>query len=456
MAMAAQAAHRAHWSNRWAFVLATAGSAIGLGNIWKFPYMTGENGGGAFVLVYLACIVLVGLPVMMTEIMLGRRAQRNPVAAMERLAREAGAPRAWKLVGILGVFTGAVILSFYSVVAGWMLDYLIRAGAGRFHGMGPEEAKAGFGALLASPYELALWHTVFMFLTMGVVAYGVTRGLERATKIMMPALAAILLVLVGYGLARGDMAGAAAFLFDPDFSRISPQVVLAAMGQAFFSLSLGMGAVMVYGSYLQRHISIVRVSVYVATADTAFALLAGLAVFSIVFAHGMAPAAGPGLVMQTLPITFGAMPGGSVLGTLFFLLVVFAAWTSAISIAEPGVAWMVENLRLARGRACAVFGVVVWLAGVAALLSFNVWEGLRIFGLSIFDALDYLASNILLPLGGLAIVVFGAWVMRHTHAREELDLNEGWFKAWRLAARYLAPVAIGLVFLNLTGLLPGS
>jgi NSS family neurotransmitter:Na+ symporter len=198
------------------------------------------------------------------------------------------------------------------------------------------------------------------------------------------------------------------------------------------------------------------VSVYVAAADTAFALLAGLAVFSIVFAHGMGPAAGPGLVMQTLPIAFGAMPGGTALGALVFLLVVFAAWTSAISIAEPGIAWMVENLRLKRGRACAAFGVVVWLVGVAALLSFNVWEGFRIFGRSVFDALDYLASNILLPLGGLAIVIFGAWVMRQTHAREELDLDEGWFKAWRLAARYLAPVAIALVFLNLIGLLPGA
>lgn len=451
-----EAIHRDHWSNRWAFVLATAGSAIGLGNIWKFPYMAGENGGGAFVLVYLGCIALVGLPVMMTEIMLGRRAQRNPVAAMERLAREAGAPRAWKLVGILGVFTGAVILSFYSVVAGWMLDYLIRAVTGRFHGMGPEEAKAAFGSLLASPYELALWHTVFMFLTMGVVAWGVTRGLERANKIMMPALAAILLVLVGYGLARGDMAGAVAFMFYPDFSRLSPQGVLAAMGQAFFTLSLGMGAVMVYGSYLQRYVSIARTSIYVACADTAFALLAGLAVFSIVFAHGMGPAAGPGLVMQTLPIAFGAMAGGAVLGALFFLLVVFAAWTSAISIAEPGVAWMVENLRVARGRACVVFGVVVWLLGIAALLSFNLWQGVSIFGLSIFDALDNLASNILLPLGGLAIVVFGAWVMKQTHAREELDLDEGWFRIWRFAAKYVAPVAIVLIFLNLTGLLPGA
>lgn len=445
--------HRGQWSSRWAFVLAAAGSAVGLGNIWKFPYLAGENGGGAFVLVYLACVALVGVPVMMTEIMLGRRSQRNPVAAMAHLAREAGAPSAWKLVGIMGVAAGAIILSFYSVVAGWMLDYLVRAASGGFAGLDSDGAEAGFGGLLGNPYEQALWHSVFLFLTMGVVAYGVTRGLERAVKIMMPLLAAIILVLVGYGLAQGDMARAFGFLFAADFSRISPQSVLAAMGQAFFSLSLGMGAIMVYGSYLERHISITRATIYVAGADTAFALLAGLAVFSIVFAQGMAPAAGPGLVLKTLPIVFGAIPGGALFGSLFFLLVVFAAWTSSISIAEPGIAWMVENLRLNRDRACVIFGVLVWLLGIAALLSFNLWTEVKIFGLSIFDALDYLASNILLPVGGLLIVVFGAWVMRQTHAHEELGLDERWFAVWRFTARYVAPLGVVLIFLNLTGLL---
>ncbi|MBI2319245.1 MAG: sodium-dependent transporter [Betaproteobacteria bacterium] len=444
---------RGQWSGRGAFVLAAAGSAVGLGNIWKFPYLAGEHGGGAFVLMYLACVAVVGVPVMMTEIMLGRRAQRNPVAAMAHLAREAGASSAWKLVGVMGVVAGAIILSFYSVVAGWIIDYLVRAATGSFAGLDPGGAEAALEGLLGNPHEQALWHSVFMLLTMGVVACGVMRGLERAARIMMPALAAIMLVLTGYGLAQGDMGRALAFMFAADFTRISPQTVLAAVGQAFFSLSLGMGAIMVYGSYLERHILIARATIYVACADTAFALLAGLAVFSIVFAHGMAPASGPGLILKTLPVAFGGVPGGALLGSLFFLLVVFAAWTSSISIAEPGIAWMVENLRLGRGRACVIFGALVWVLGIAALLSFNLWQDVKLFGLSIFDALDYLASNILLPVGGLLIVVFGSWVMRRTHAREELPLGERWFGVWRFAARYVAPVGVTLIFLNVTGLL---
>lgn len=446
--------HRSHWSSRWAFVLATAGSAVGLGNIWKFPYMTGANGGSAFVLVYLLCIALVGLPLMMTEIMLGRRGQRNPVDTMACLAQEAGARPAWKAVGFMGIGAGMLILSFYSVVAGWMLDYLVRGASGAFAGIGAEQAKSQFAALLANPGELLLWHTVFLALTMLVVAHGVTHGLERANRIMMPALFAILLLLLGYGLARGDMPGAARFMFHLDFRALTPQVVLAAMGQSFFTLSLGMGAVMVYGSYLQRHVSIARTALYVALADTAVALLAGLAIFSIVFANDLAPAAGPGLVMQTLPIAFGSMPAGALIGMLFFLLVVFAAWTSSISLIEPAMAWVVENTRLRRGQASVLLGVAVWLLGVAVILSFGPWGKVRIFGLGIFDFLDYLTSNVMLPVGGLMMAWFAAWVMQMAHAREELALGARLYAVWRFTVRYLAPVAILLIFLNLTGLLP--
>jgi NSS family neurotransmitter:Na+ symporter len=446
-------AHRGHWSNRWAFVMATAGSAVGLGNVWKFPYMAGENGGGAFVLIYLGSIALVGLPMMMTEIMLGRRAQCNPVQGMERLAREAGASPAWKLLGGMGVIAGVVILSFYSVVAGWMIDYLVKSASGALAGLDADRAKAMFGAMLADPYELLLWHTMFLVMTLVVVAYGVTKGLERANKILMPALFAIVLVLVGYGLAEGAMTRAAAFMFAPDFSRITPQVVLAAMGQAFFSLSLGMGAVMVYGSYLQRHVSIGRTAFYIALADTAIAVLAGLAIFSIVFAHGLAPAAGPGLVMLTLPIAFGNMPGGAVIGSLFFALLVFAAWTSSISLVEPAAAWLTERLRMRRGQASLAIGVAVWLLSVAVVLSFGAWSEVTLFGLGIFDFLDYLTSNVMLPLGGLLMALFAAWVMKLAHAEEELALRPGLFALWRFVVRFVTPVAILLVFLNVTGLL---
>jgi NSS family neurotransmitter:Na+ symporter len=445
---------RGHWTSRWGFVLAATGSAIGLGNIWKFPYMTGENGGGAFVLVYLGCILLVGLPVMIAEILLGRRAQRNPAAAMALLAREAGTSQRWRYVGMAGIVAGALILSFYSVVAGWMLDYLVRAASGAFAGIDASRAAGAFEGLLADPARLIGWHTVFMLMTVVVVARGVAKGLEAANRLLMPALAAILLIVLGYGTVHGDIARSIAFMFAPDFSKITPGVVLAAMGQAFFTLSIGMGAMMAYGSYLERDVSITRTTAYVAAADTAFAVVAGLAIFAIVFASGLPPAAGPGLIMQTLPLAFGHMYGGLVIGALFFVLIVVAAWTSAISIMEPAVSWTAEQTRLGRTRASLATGAVIWLLGVAVALSFNVWSETRILGRGLFDALDYLTSNILLPLGGLAIAVFAAWILHPDHARAELDCGRRLFAVWRFTVRFVSPVIILLIFLSLTGLLP--
>lgn len=445
---------RSHWSNRWAFIMATAGSAVGLGNIWKFPYMTGTNGGSAFVLVYLLCVALIGLPLMMTEIMLGRRAQRNPVDGMARLAAEAGGARIWKGVGYMGIAAGILILSFYSVVAGWVLDYGLRAASGAFSGVDAAQAKQQFSAILADPYELLLWHTIFMFLTMFVVAHGVTSGLERANKIMMPSLIAILLILLGYSLAVGDIRHSLDFMFRPDFSKITPAAVLSAMGHSFFTLSLGMGAVMVYGSYLQRHVSIARASFYVVLTDTLIALIAGVTIFAIVFANGLEPAAGPGLIFQTLPIAFGQMPGGRLFATLFFVLVAFAAWTSSISLVEPAVAWLIENSRLNRARAAFTVGALIWLIGIAVLLSFNAWSEVTLFGLSIFDQIDKLTTNIMLPLGGLLMAVFAVWVMHAAHAQEELALHDRDYRRWLFVTRYVAPAAIVLVFLNLAGWLP--
>jgi NSS family neurotransmitter:Na+ symporter len=447
-------ARRAHWSSRWAFILAATGSAVGLGNIWKFPYIAGESGGGAFVLIYLLCVLSIGLPLMMAEIMLGRRAQRNPVEAMALLARESGASPAWRAVGVIGVITGVLILSFYSVVAGWMLDYLVLGAGGGFAGLDPAAAQSRLDALLGDPQRMLLWHSVFMLMTAAIVGGGVAHGLERANKLLMPALFTILLVLLAYGLIWGEAGRAATFLFHADFVKITPGVMLAAMGQAFFSLSLGMGSMMVYGSYLKRDTSIVRAGVAVAAMDTVVALLAGLAIFSIVFAHGLEPAAGPGLVLQTLPIAFGDMAGGALVGSLFFLLLVFAAWTSSIALLEPVTAWVTENTRLKRPRASALLGAAAWLLGVAVLLSFNAWSEVKLFGLGIFDALDYLTSNILLPLGGLLVAVFAAWVMKSSHSRQELGLEATIYAIWRSALRYVVPVAIVLIFLQLTGLLP--
>lgn len=444
---------RSHWASRWTFVLATSGSAIGLGNIWKFPYMAGVNGGSAFVLVYLACIVLVGIPLMMCEIMLGRRAQRNPVDGMHALAAEAGATSLWRLVGVIGVIAGLLILGFYSVIAGWVLDYILRAASGAFSGMDGMAAQAQFDGFLAQPLSLLLWHTLFIAMTMGVVARGINAGLEKANMVLMPALFAILLVLLGYSMAVGDFARSLAFLFSPDFSRITPSVVLSALGHAFFTLSLGMGAVMVYGSYLQPHISIARTTLYIAIADTAVGLLVGLAIFALVFANNLEAGAGPGLIFHTLPIAFGSMPGGSFMGMLFFLLVAFAAWTSAISLVEPVIAWITENSQTSRRHASLLVAIFVWLLGVAVLLSFNVWQEVRlVFGLGIFDTLDKLTANIMLPLGGLMMAIFAGWVMRTQHVREELGLAPRSYAVWRFTVRYVSPLAIVAIFLYLFGL----
>jgi len=448
-----QTQHRSHWSSRWSFILATAGSAIGLGNIWKFPYMTGVNGGSAFVLVFLACIAVVGIPLMMCEIMLGRRAQLNPVDGMAALAKEAGATALWRWVGIVGLIAGLLILAFYSVIAGWVLDYVVRAASGSFKGIDGAMAQSQFDAFLAAPLELGLWHSLFIVMTMSVVARGVNSGLEAANNILMPALFAILLVLLGYSLAEGDFARSAHFMFAPDFSKVTPVAVLSALGHAFFSLSLGMGAVMVYGSYLQRHVSIARTTLFVALADTAVGLLVGLAIFALVFANGLEPAAGPGLIFQTLPIAFGKMPGGAFIGTLFFLLVAFAAWTSAISLVEPAISWLTENTRLQRKQAAWLIGLTDWVLGIAVLLSFNAWKDVRLlFGLNIFDTLDKLTTTILLPLGGLLMALFAGWVMKTNHVQEELNVTARPYRLWRFTIRFVSPLAIVAIFLYLFGL----
>jgi len=289
-------------------------------------------------------------------------------------------------------------------------------------------------------------------MTMVVVARGVRSGIEKAVRFLMPVLFILLLVLVGYSMSTADFGAGVNFLFKPDFSKLSWNGVLIAMGHAFFTLSLGMGAIMVYGSYLPRSASIAKTSIIVAGADTLVALLAGMAIFPIVFAYGLEPGAGPGLIFETLPIAFGQMWGGSFFGLLFFLLLSFAAWTSAISLIEPAVAWLVENHGLSRVNAAVWAGGVTWLLGIGSLLSFNLWKGATVFGMNFFELLDYLTANIMLPMGGVAIAVFAAWLMSKSATEEELDLeNEGLFNSWRILVRYITPIAVIIVFLNAVG-----
>lgn len=446
--------HRGAWNSRWSFVLATTGSAIGLGNIWKLPYMIGVNGGSAFVLIYILSILCVGIPLLMTEIMLGRRVQKNPIDAMKSLAKESSRSNNWKYVGGMGMLTGVMILCFYSVIGGWVLSYISTAVQEGFSGITAEQSSANFGTLLASPLTLFFWHTLFMIITMGVVSRGVTSGLERANNFLIPALFIILLILLGYSMSVGDMQTSFDFMFKPDFSKISPITALVALGHAFFSLSIGMGSVMVYGSYLKKDVSISRTSIYIAIADTLLGLLVGLAIYALVFANQLEPDAGPGLIFQTLPIAFGQMPWGNFFGVLFFVLVAFAASTSAISLVEPTIAWIVENTSIRRKKACLGLGLFIWLVGISVLLSFNVWQDVKIiFGLSIFDTLDKLTSTIMLPLGGLLMAIFSGYFMKKRHSKDELDLTAKTYNLWRIANNIIAPVAICSVFLYLLNII---
>lgn len=446
-------ADRGQWSSPLGFVLAAAGSAIGLGNIWRFPYVAGENGGGAFVLVYLLCVFGIGLPIMMSEILIGRRGRRNPISTMRLLGEEETGTGAWRAIGYLGVTAGFLILSFYSVIAGWAIAYVFQGGSGIFQGGNPEQVDAIFTSLISDPLTAGLWHTLFIGITIFVVARGVERGLESAVRVLMPALVALLLLLLGYSMVAGDFASGVTFLFEPRFSELTAGGVLEAMGQAFFTLSVGMGAIMAYGAYLPDDTSIGRTSIAVVCADTSIAILSALVIFPIVFANGLDPASGPGLVFQSLPLAFGQMPGGVIIAVIFFLLLTFAAWTSGISLMEPAVAWLMESRELTRTQAALTVGVTIWALGWLTVLSFGPWADLQFLNGTIFDNIDYLTNNVMLPLGGLAIVTFAGWAMARNSTADELDPNAGpAYRLWRVAARFVAPVAVVLVLLNALGL----
>lgn len=441
------------WSSRFAFILAATGSAVGLGNIWKFPYITGQNGGGAFVMVYLACVAAIGIPIMIAEIMLGRRGRQSPINTMQSLSAEAGADPRWHYLGWLGMIAGFLILAYYSVIAGWAMAYIFKAFFGGFFGTDAGEVKAIFDGLMASPIQQLFWHTLFMIVTMQVVMRGVQGGLEKAVRFLMPALFVILMILVAYAMSSGAYEQGIEFLFSPDFSKIDADAVLTAMGHAFFTLSLGMGAIMVYGSYLPGHVSIAKTTFFIAGADTIVALLAGIAIFPLVFANNLEAAAGPGLIFQTLPLAFGHMGGGWLFGVLFFVLLFFAALTSSISLIEPAVAWLVENKEIERHRACVWAGSACWALGVAVVFSFNIWSDHKWFDKNLFELLDYLTANLMLPIGGLCIALFAGWTMRQTDTEQELELPEQGFQVWQFLIKYVAPVSVFLVFLHVLGVL---
>lgn len=443
------------WSGRWAFFLAATGSAIGLGNIWKFPYITGENGGGAFVLIYLLAIAIIGIPVMVAEVMLGRRGRHSPVNTLRILAREDGASPLWSAVGFMGILAGIFILSFYSVIAGWVSAYSFRMASGVFEGITSSDASAQFRELIADPEKMLAWHTIFLTVTMLIVANGVRSGLERAVRYLIPALFLLLLVLLWFAAQTGEpFSKGVHFLFYPDFSKLTANGALIALGHAFFTLSLGMGAIMTYGAYLPRKHSIMKSVVVISIADTLVALMVGLIIFPIVFANNLPPNSGPGLIFQTLPIAFGYMTNGAVWGTIFFVMLIFVSWTSAISLIEPAVAWIVESRGVSRVRASAWIGLSVWLLGLGTIFSFNIFsaEPFQFFGMNFFDLLNYLVSNIMLPLGGLFVAIFVGWSLNKSSSRAEIGEGRA-YRIWFFMIRYVSPIALLIVFLNAVGVI---
>lgn len=441
---------QSRWSSRFAFIMAATGAAVGLGNIWKFPYMAGENGGGLFVLFYLLFVALVGIPSLMAEIVIGRLGRENAVSTLKKLALKAKKTLYWQFLEWWGALGLVLVLSFYSVVAGWSIGYLIKIWATGLRGLDSAFAVETFWAdFLADPLNLLIWHTLFMLLTLGVVACGVRNGLERATKVLMPGLFIVLLILLAYSLTIGNVQAAFSFLFSFQFSAMKTSTALYALGHAFFTLALGAGAMLVYGAYLPKGTRIGSSVCIVAGLDILVALISGLTLFSIVFAYDLPPAGGPGLMFKVLPIAFGQMPAGQWFGGLFFLLLWFAAWASSISMAEPLVVLLPERFQYSRKAASYIVGIVCWCLGGLALLSFNVWQDFRLLGrFTLFDAMADLTTNIILPVGGLGFALFAGWVLNHKEIQEALHLKSPQlFAVWQFLIRYIAPLGILVSFI---------
>lgn len=436
------------WSSHWAFILAATGAAVGLGNIWKFPYIAGENGGGAFVLMYLVCIALIGFPLLVAEITIGRRGRQNPAAAIRNLAEEGGHNWRWKWIGRAAVLASFMILSYYSVIAGWAFDYVFKTATGLFNGKSAAEIDSIFQTFTSSASTLTFWHTLNISLTILVVALGVEKGLESTVKFLFPIMLLLISVIIVYSMETGYFSQGVYFLFHPKFHKLSGQSILIALGHAFFTLSLATGSIMMYGAYLPKHARIIHSSFYIALADTLIALMAGLAIFPIVFANNLTPGAGPGLIFVTLPIAFGSMPYGQIIGTTFFIMLVFAAFTSSISLLEPSVAWLIETFHFSRKRASVISGFFVWLVGMGTVGSFNFMSSFHIFGKNFFDAMDYLTSNIMLPIGGLFTAIFFAWIFPDRLCADELSIpvNHWFMKLTKVALGIIAPLGIIIVF----------
>ena len=438
--------------------MASVGCAVGLGNIWLFPYQAGANGGGAFVLIYLAAIFGLALPVLLAEIMLGRRGAAAPPEGLAALAKESGRSENWRWMGILLGAVGALFaLGFYCVVGGWTIAYAFKAAAGQLQQLSGEQSAQMFGELSATPGSLLPWFVAFTVLTIFISSKGLHAGIERAVKIMMPTLFVMLVAMVLYSAFVGDFAAAAQFLFQPDFSKITSNVVLAALGTAFFSVSVGITNMMAYGSYIEKSTNLPESATIVVIADTTVALLAGLAIFPIVFMAGIEPAGGGGLAFISLPIAFGQIPGGLLFATVFFVLLFFAALTSSIGMMEPPVSWLRDSFNLSRRKAALTAGLIAFVLSLSAALSFNVLGDVRLLGnlkvfadKTIFEFFVYMVTQVIMPAGGILVAIFAGWVVKRQFSASEMFNGEEplAYKAWLFIMRFVAPVLLAMVLVD--------
>ncbi|AQA19735.1 sodium-dependent transporter [Halioglobus japonicus] len=442
------AAGGAHWSSRFAFLMASVGFAVGLGNIWRFPYVTGENGGGAFVIIYLGCAILIGVPVLMAELLIGRRGQASPPASMANVAIENKRSPSWKIVGAMGLLAAYTIEIVYAGVVGWVLWYLFKALTTGFAGVDAAAAQATFSGVLQDNVGMLFWTLIGLAITGLIIYSGVKQGIERAVNIMMPLMFMLLLGLAVFNYFNGGFAEAIDWLFTPDFSKIGAATVLAAIGQAFFSIGVGMGGMMTYGSYLPRSISISQSVLIIVFADTLVALLAGLVIFPAVFNNGLDPAAGAGLIFQTLPVAFAQMPGGYVFAVMFFLMLSVAGITSMVGLVEAVNHWAEERFGIPRHRSALIVVGSIAVFSIVSLMSYNVIGDVSMGGLNFNDIMDYFSNQILLPLGGLLIAVFAGWAVTREVTQDELAPIAGWaYTLWRFLIRYVVPPALLIIFI---------
>lgn len=442
------------WSSANVFMLATIGAAVGLGNLWRFPFVAGQNGGAAFLLIYIGFVLLLGIPVMMAELAMGRRGGGSPIASMRKLSAKVGASRSWAAIGWLSILIPLVGMSYYSVVGGWSIDYVIKAAMNSFAGFTGQESENTFNLVLASPWRLLFFQGLFIASGVFVVARGVGKGIEAVSKYMMPALFAILIILVLNSIFNADIARGIDFLFNPHFDKITPTVVFMAMGQAFFSLAIGVGVMLTYGAYVPTNVSLPKAAFMIALADTAVAVLAGVAIFPVVFANGLDPAGGEGLIFVTLPIAFGNMQFGYIVGVMFFVLLFFAAYSSVLGMLEPVVSFLEEHRGYSRPKMAVLAGFSSWVLGIAAVLSFNVWSDFRPMAVvpflaekNIFGLLDFAIANFLLPLNAMLIAIFAGWIMTRQSLLEELGVQSVVLATFlQIVLRYIAPALIFVIF----------